>query len=145
MIEVALGSIAAALVRKALDRAGEKTVDQGEGVLRRLVELVKGRLSEAGDEQACRALERVEDAPDSLSRVEALAHVLEERVKVDPEFHRELDALVKEAQGDGVDVEDIVQATYGNQSPQFGVVSDSEVNIAYGSKDSATSPRRISD
>jgi hypothetical protein len=145
MIELALGAAVAALIAKALDRAGEKAVDQGEGAVRRLVELVRGRLSETDDEEGTKALERVEDAPDSPSRVEALARLLGERAKDNPELRRELAALVEEAEGSGIDVGGIVQATYGDQSPQLGVVSNSEVKISYGDKGGEGRVRRISE
>jgi hypothetical protein len=139
MIELALGAAAAALFAKALDRAGEKAVDQGEGALRRLVELVRGRLS--SEEKDSKALEKVEDAPDSPSRVEALAQLLDERTKDDRDFRRELKALVEEAE---VNVGDIAQATYGPQSPVFGVVSG-KVDLTFGGESGKDRPRRLSD
>ena len=145
MIEVTLGVLAAALVAKALDRAQGKAVDQGEGALKRLVELVRGRLSGAGDKEGSKALERVEEVPDSKSRIEALALLLEKQVDDEPEFRRELKALVEEAEGAGVDVKSIVQVTYRGQSPQFANVSDSEINISYGGAGKASRPRRLSD
>jgi len=144
MIELALGAVAAALTAKAFDRAGEKTIDQGEAALRRLVEAVRGRLSKAGDEEGSKALERVEDAPDGIDRVEAFAHLLDERMKGNPEFRRELEALVEEVKRSGVDVGGVAQATYGGQSPQFGVISNSEIRITYGGGP-PSHPRRISE
>jgi len=142
MIELALGAAAAALVAKALDRAGEKAVDQGEGALRRLVNLVRSRLS--GDKEGSKTLERVEDAPDSPERIEALAHILSEQAKDDPEFRQEMETLVEEAKGSGINVGGIVQATYGKESPAFGFVIG-EVNLNYGGGDSKDRPRRLSD
>lgn len=142
MIELALGAAAAALFVKALDRAGEKAVDQGEGVLRRLAELVRDRLS--GDEEGSKALVRVEDVPDSPSRVEALAQLLNEWTKDDQEFRQELEAMVEEAKGSGIDVGSIAQATYGAQSPVFGVVTG-EVNVSYGGGSGKNPAHRISD
>lgn len=146
MIEVALGGIAAALVAKALDRAGEKAVDQGEGALQRLVKLVRGQLPETDAGNFSDALKRVEDTPDSPSRVEALANQLNDHAKSNPAFRRELAALVDEASESGLDVGDIVQATYRGQSPQFGLVSNSAVKVTYGDQgDSKKRTRRISE
>ena len=142
MIELALGAAAAALFAKTLDRAGEKAVDGGEGALRRLVELVRDRLS--GDEEGSKALERVDDAHDSPSRVEALAQILAERTKDDQDFRQELEALVEEAEGSGINVGSIAQATYGKQSPAFGVVTG-KVNVSYGSGSRTDRPRRLSE
>jgi hypothetical protein len=142
MIELALGAAAAALFAKALDRAGEKTVDRGEGALCRLVKLVKDRLS--ADEKGAKALEKMQGAP-SPSGVEALGQLLNEQTKDDPEFRRELEALIEEAKGSGISVEGIVQATYGDQSPQVGVVSGGEVNVTFGGEGGKNPPRRLSD
>lgn len=142
MIELALGAAAAALFAKALDRVGEKAVDQGEGALRRLVELVRDRLS--SEEEGSKVLERVEDAPDSPKRIETLARLLDERAKKGSGFRQELEALVEEAKDSGVNVGSIVQATFGKQSPQFGVVTG-EVNLTYGGGSDKDRPRRLSD
>jgi nucleotide-binding universal stress UspA family protein len=140
MIELTLGAIAAALIAKMLDRAGDEAVDQGEGALRTLVEKVRGRLSGAGD-----ALAQVEEVPDSKSRVETLARVIDERAEGDPEFGRELAALVEAAQRAGVDVKSTVQVAYGSQIQQFADIHDSEINISYGAHRDQGLPRRISD
>ncbi len=145
MIELTLGALAAALVAKAVDRAGDKAVDQGEGVLSRLVELVRGNLPGAGDEEGSTALERVEEAADSPSRIESLAHLLDKQVDSQPEFRHALEALVEEAKGSGVDVKSITQVAYGNQNPQFANVSDSEINVIFKGTAETGRPRRISD
>ncbi len=145
MIELTLGALAAALVAKAVDRAQDKAVDQAQGVLGRLVELVRGRLSSSHEGGGSTALENVEEVADSPSRIEALARLLDEQADEEPGFRDELKALVEEARGAGVDVKSVVQVAYGDQSPQFANVSDSEINISYGGGGSSTRPRRISD
>ena len=142
MLELTLGALAAALIAKALDRAEGKALDRGEGMLKKLVELVRG--SSSSDECSA-ALDRLEKAPDSPSRVNELARQLDERVAADPEFGDELEALVEEAKAGSVDVQSIVQVAYGDQSPQLSNVSDSEINISYGSGGGPGRPRRISD
>lgn len=142
MIELTLGAIAAALIARALNRAEEKAVDESEGALRQLVEFVRGRLFGIDDEKGSAALERVKDAPDSPSRVEGLARLLDERADSEPEFRHELKTLVEEAQGAGVDVEGAVQSAFGSQIVQNSNVSDSEINIFFGS---SSQPRRITD
>jgi hypothetical protein len=145
MIEVMLGAAAAALIAKALDRAEDEAVDQGEGALRRLVQLVRGRFSAAEDTAGSEALEKVEEVPDSKSRIEALERALEAQAAGDPGFRRELGALVQEVEDGGVDLKSAVQTAYGAQSPQFQGIYGSEININYGAQGLSERPRRISD
>jgi nucleotide-binding universal stress UspA family protein len=145
MIELTLGALAAALVAKVFDRAQDTVVDQGEGVLGRLVEMVRERLPGANNEEGPTVLEKVEEASDSPSRIEALAHLLDKQADNEPEFRRALKALVEEARGAGVDVTSITQVAYGNQAPQFANISDSEINLIFGSVADPSHPRRISD
>jgi hypothetical protein len=142
MIELTLGAIAAALIARALGRAEDRAVDAGEGVLRRLLGLVRRRLGD-GDEEGGRALERVEQAPRSEAEIAALAQLLDRRLEREPEFRREVGALVEEAKAAGVDVGSITQVAYGDQSPQFGNVVGGEVNISYEGR--GKPPRRLSD
>jgi hypothetical protein len=136
-----LGAIAAALIAKVLDRAGDEAVDQSEGVLLRLVEKVRDALSgEARD-----VLANVEEVPDSKSRVETLARVIDETAGSDPEFGGELAALVEESQRVGVDVNSTVQVAYGSQIQQFADIRGSEINVSYGAQGRQGVPRRISD
>ena len=142
MIELTLGALAAALVAKALDRAEGRALDQGEGVLKRLVELVRRQPADDGEDST--ALERVENAPDSPKRVAALAHLLDARAASEPEFRAKLEALVAEAGKAGVGIQSIAQTAYGDQNSQFANISDSEISI-YGDAADARRPRRISD
>ena len=142
MIEAMLGAAAAALIAKALDRVEDKAVDQGEGALQHLVERVRARLSGVSDE----VLEKVEEVPDSRSRVEALEKVLDVQIEGDSDFRSELSALVEEAEGAGVDVRSAIQIAYGSQSPQFQKIYDSQINVNYGIQKAAPERlRRISD
>jgi uncharacterized protein (UPF0335 family) len=131
MIEpITLGVVVAALFAKALERAADKTVDKGEGALRRLVDALKKSVG-TGDVGST-ALARLEDAPDSPSRLRELAEVVDERASAEPELRRELNDLVQEARGAGVDIESIVQTAVGSQNVQIAGLVESEVAIDLG-------------
>jgi hypothetical protein len=132
-VSLSLGAIVAALVAKGVERAADDAVEGGEGMLRRLVAALRERFAGAGDEPAREALTRVQDAPDSPSRVKALAAVIDQRARDDLELRGELEALVAQARGGGVNVEKISQAAWGDQNVQAAGLVDSEVNVSYGS------------
>jgi hypothetical protein len=134
MEPVTLGVIAAALVAKALDRAEDRVVEDGEGVLRPLVGALRDRFSRADDQAGTTALERVEDAPDSPTRVRELAKLLDERAAGDPEFRGELLALVEQARTAGVKVGSIIQVVVGDQNVQNTGLVGSEVNVSFGAR-----------
>jgi hypothetical protein len=131
---VTLGVIVAALVAKALDRAEDRVLDDGEGVLRRLVGALRERFSRADDQVGTTALERVADAPDSPTRVREFADLLDERAAADPVFHGELQALVEQARAAGIDVGSISQVALGDQDVQVAGLVDSEVNVTFGAQ-----------
>lgn len=134
MIEpLTLGAIVAALAARALERAEQKAVEEGEGALRRLVDTLKRRFSDREDEAGTIALERLEDAPDSLSRQRELARLLDRRAGEAADFRGELEALLAEARRAGLDVESISQTARGNQNVQSAGLLDSEVNVTFGS------------
>jgi hypothetical protein len=124
--------IVATLVAKVLDRAEDRVVEDGEGVLRRLVDTLRGRFSRADDQTATTALERVADAPDSPKRVRELAKLLDERAAGDPVFRGELQALVEQARTAGVEVGSISQVAVGDQNVHAAGLVDSEVNVTFG-------------
>ena len=131
-VSLTLGAIVAALVAKAMDKSAERAVEGGAGVLGRLLGWLRDRFSGDKDEAGARALARVEDAPDSPSRVRELAGVLDERTGADGEFRAALEALVAEARSAGVDVGSITQTAWGNQNVQNAGVVDSEIHVTYG-------------
>lgn len=137
MEPVTLGVIVAALVAKALDRAEDHVVEDGEGVLRRVIGALRERFSRADDQAGKTALERVEDAPDSPTRVRELAILLDERAADDPALRSELQALVKQAHTAGVDIDSIVQVAVGDQNVQSAGLVGSDVNVSSGAR-----PRR---
>ena len=145
MIEAMLGTAAAALIAKALDRAESKTVDKGEGVLRRLIEVVRERLAGGDDRGQVEALKKVEEVPDSASRIETLARAIDLRADEDPDFRNQVGTLIGQAEEAEVDVKAAVQVAYGANSPQFQNTIGSEVNISYGAENTGDPLRRISD
>jgi hypothetical protein len=132
-VSLTLGAIVAALVAKAAERATERAVDGGEGVLGRLLAALRERFSGAANEAAGDALTRVQEVPDSPSRLRALAALIDERAQGDAELRSELETLVAQARGTGVDVDTISQLAWGNQNVQAAGLVDSEVNVNYGS------------
>lgn len=131
-VSLTLGAIAAALVAKASEKTAERAVEGGAGALGRLAGWLRRRLAADGAEEAAGALARVEDAPDSPSRVRELTAVLDERADDEPGFRSELEALVEEACAGGVDVGSIVQTAWGNQNVQSGGIVGSEITVTYG-------------
>lgn len=134
MEPVTLGVIAAALVAKALDRAEDRVVEDGEGVLRRLVGALRERFSRADDQAGMTALKRVADAPDNPTRERELAELLDERAAGDPVFHGELQALVKQARIAGVNVGSIIQVAVRDQGVQVAGLVGSKVNVTFGAR-----------
>jgi hypothetical protein len=80
---VSLGAITTGLIVRAVDRAEDDALDAGSGALRRLLGFVRDRFSRDGDAPASTALARVEDAPDSPSRLRELAAVIAALVLTD--------------------------------------------------------------
>ncbi|MEX1140714.1 MAG: hypothetical protein WD399_05195 [Thermoleophilaceae bacterium] len=133
---LSLAAFAAILVAKTVDRVADQAVSGGEAVLKRLAAAVRARFSAHDDDEGLRALERVEDAPDSPARLQALADAID-RQAVDPSFRAELEQLVEETRREGIDVGDIAQLAFGDQNVQAVNVTDrSSVNVSYGSRPS---------
>jgi hypothetical protein len=132
-ISLSLGAIVAALVARASDKVADDAVEAGEGAVSKLVAAVRRRFSRDRDELAAEALARVEDVPDSPSRVKALADVVDERAQRDDDLRSEFEQLVAEARGAGVKVDSITQSAFGNQNVQIAGVSDSQINVSHGS------------
>jgi hypothetical protein len=131
-VSLTLGGVVAGLVAKAVDSAGDRVVAGAAGVLGRLVDRVRARFRERDDASGMQALERVVDAPDSPSRLTALAAAVDGQA-VDDGFRAELEVLIAETQRSGVDVASVVQTAWGNQNVQIGGVTGSEIQVTYGS------------
>ena len=129
---VSLGAITTGLIVKAVDRAEGDALDVGSGVLRRLLGFLRERFSRDADASASTALARVEDVPDSPSRRRELAAAIAALAQDDEEFRTELERLIGEARGAGIEV-GISQTATGNQNVQAAGLIDSEVNVSYGS------------
>ncbi len=130
-VSLTVGAIAAALVAKASDKAAERAVDDGAGALARLVGWLRARFAHDDATEASTAFAKVEDAPDSPSRVRELAAQLD-RWADDPGFRAELQGLVDKAQAAGVDVSSIAQSAWGNQNTQIAGVVGSSITTTYG-------------
>ncbi|MGO9788202.1 MAG: hypothetical protein ACLP8S_01380 [Solirubrobacteraceae bacterium] len=76
MDPVSLGAITTGLIVKAVDRAEDDALDAGSGALRRLLGFLRDRFSRDANASASTALARVQDAPDSPSRLRELAAVI---------------------------------------------------------------------
>ncbi len=131
-VSLTLGTIAAALVTKATEEAAGRAVKSGAGALTSLVNWLRRRFSGADEQQGVTALARVEEVPDSPSRLKELAEVLDRWAEADPEFHSELRSLVERAQASGVDVGSIAQTAWGDQNVQSAGVVSSEITVTYG-------------
>lgn len=127
-----LGAIAAALVAKATETTADRAVAGGAGALAKLVTWLRQRFSAEEEQRGTRALARVEDAPDSRSRLSELAEVLDRRAETDAEFRSKLKSLVDEADRSGVDVGSIAQTVWGNQNVQAAAAVDSDITVTYG-------------
>jgi hypothetical protein len=128
---VTLGAIVALLVAKATDRTAGEVVDGGAEALGRLVGWLRGRFSDDGDEVGSAALAQVEEVPDSPSRINALAEVLNQRAKDVEGFRAALEDLVAKAESAGVNIGAIKQKASGCQVTQIGGVVNSDVRVSH--------------
>jgi hypothetical protein len=131
-VSLTVGAVVAALVMKAAEKGGEELAEGASSVLGRVVGWLRARFSRTGDAEASAALAKVEEVPDSPSRVKALATVLDSRAEADPEFRAGLERFVDEAKAGGVEVKSITQTAFGDQNVQVADVQDSSVNVSYG-------------
>jgi hypothetical protein len=127
-VSLSVGLLAAALLSKAAERAGEHAVDAGAGALTRFAAWVRERVS---GHPAATALERVQDAPDSPARVRALGEALDRHVLEAPGFAAELKAQIEQARAAGVQVRSIAQSVVGDQNVQVADVQGT-VTVTYG-------------
>jgi hypothetical protein len=126
---LSIGSLVAVLVAKAMERAEDKALDQGESVLGQLAEKLRQRLSSSSDPASTVAIEHLEQAPDSPRLQGHLAAALDAHAAIDPSFRSELEALATEARDAGVNVDSITQIALGSGNIQIGHVADSEINV----------------
>lgn len=132
-VSLTLGWITARLVAEALDKTVDRTVEGAAGVVGRLVGWLRERFSGDDEESGTTALARVEDAPDSPSRIRELAEELDQRAETDVEFRATLEALVAEARSStSVTFGSITGTVQGNRNVQPIGVVDSEIHVVYG-------------
>jgi hypothetical protein len=137
-VSVSLGMLAAVLVSKAAERAGEHAGDAGAGALRRFTDWLRDRL--LGRDIETTALERVHDAPDSASRVRALGAALDQRAEEDVAFREGLSAQIEQARKQGVEMRALAQIATGDQNVQVAEVQGS-VTVAYTERPSSPPAR----
>jgi len=131
MEPLSLGVLAAALLSKAAEQTGEHAADAGAGALTRFAGWLRERVS--GRSAAAAALERVQEVPDSPSRVTALGAALDQQVEEDRGFAADLRAQVEQARKAGVDVKWIAQTAIGNQIVQVADVQGT-VTVTHASQ-----------
>lgn len=128
-VSLTLGAIAAALVVKAAEAAGEEAAQGAAGAVRRVAAWARARFSEDEDEAGAAILRRLEEAPDSPSRVRAFAEHVDERARRDEALRQEIEAMIAEARQEGVDVRGLAQVAFGDQNVQIADVTGSSISI----------------
>jgi hypothetical protein len=96
-IAVAAAGFLAPYFGKAAEGLADSVGRKAAEAIAKLGSLVSGRFRSSGDDYGELALKRAAEKPDDEERVRALAAVLSEQVREDPQFRRELEALVVEA------------------------------------------------
>lgn len=135
MDPVTLAIAAAGLIAKFYEGAVSKA---GEEAAAGLTAWIRDRFK--GHEVGEQALARVEDAPDSSSRVKALEGVIVDQAQADPDFLARLAKLLEKTQPAAAQGQ---ATTSGDQSPAFGQVSGGNVNLTYGTTPPAPSAPQV--
>lgn len=112
---VSLGIVVAGLVAGVVDDAGQRLAVNAADLAGRLVERLRVSFDDVDDAEGARALARVEDAPDSPARLQALAEAID-RLAVDASVRAELEAVVNEASLAGVDSPLVWQTVQGDRN-----------------------------
>ena len=131
-VSLTVGALVATLLTKAAERGGESLSDAAKAAVSRLVGWLRDRFTQTGDEEGSHALAWAEGAPDSLSRMRALADVVDRLAEADPEFKNEVQRLVGDAQQQGSQVGSIAQSASGTQNVQAAGNQDTTVTVSYG-------------
>ena len=97
-VSLTVGAVVAALLTKAAEKGGENLADAAKTAVGRLIRWLRDRFTQSGDEEGLRALAWAEGAPDSPSRMGALADVVDRRAEADSEFKSQVQHLVDDAQ-----------------------------------------------
>lgn len=129
-VSLTLGAVVAGFAVKAAEAGGEAAGSGAVSVMRRLVAKLRSWLTGQGDQEAAEALAKVEDAPDSPSRVAFLAALLDERARQDEAFKTELEQLIEAIKDAGGDVPAVQQTAIGDGNIQIGHASGgASINI----------------
>lgn len=131
-VSLTIGAVAAALVLKAAEKAGEQATQSGWAAVGKLVERVRRRFRDCGDADAEKALARVQDPPAGPSHLAALAAAVDRHAGEDAEFAAELQRLVQEAESAGIKVQQVTQTAWGSQISQIQDVTGSTVTVTFG-------------
>ena len=132
-VSLTVGALVAALLTKAAEKGGENLADAAKTAVSRLVGWLRDRFTQTGDDEGSKALAWAEGAPDSPSRMTALAQVVDRRAATDPEFKSQLQQLVDDAkQRQGLQVGSIALSASGNQNVQTAGNQDTSVTVSYG-------------
>lgn len=129
MDPVTIGTVATALISKALDRAEDKSADAGVSALGRLLGRVRDHFRDHGNDADRAALIGVEEVPDSPMRLRALATAIDSHAGTEVGLREELQTLVDEAGKAGVDVASISLVSWGNHNIQIAGVSGSTITV----------------
>jgi hypothetical protein len=129
---VTIGAIVAALVSGAAGKLGEDAVDEGTGVVKKLVERLRERFTQLGETGTVATLEDAIERPESPSSQDALAAVVDRYVAADSGFREEVERFLKEAQSAKVDVKAVTQTAWGDQSVQVANVTGSPITFTFG-------------
>lgn len=134
-ISLTLGAMVAGVVAKTAtsvgDKAGDRLVGASEQAVRRIVERLRQQFADENDEVAATSLRRLEEAPDSPSRAQALATVIDHHAE-NEDFRAELETLVEQARARGVEVPAVTQSATGHQNVQINAVTDASVDVRFG-------------
>ena len=132
-VSLTVGALVATLLTKAAEKSWENLADTAMAAVTRVVGWLKNRFTQTTDEEGSQALAWAEGAPDSPSRLRALAEVVDRRAEADPEFKSQLQRLVDDAkQQRGLQVGSIAQSAVGNQNVQTAGNQDTSVAVSYG-------------
>lgn len=124
-----LGGIAAGLLAKFLDKSEGKAADAGWAGLGRLAGAIRRHFREHGSDEDQAALARLQEVPDSPSRLEALAQAIDRQVSAEPALANELRGLIEESKAGGIDVGSLAQSAWGDHNVQIAGVVGSAITI----------------
>ena len=132
-VSLTVGALVATLLTKAAEKSWENLADTAMAAVTRVVGWLKNRFTQTTDEEGSQALAWAEGAPDSPSRLRALAEVVDRRAEADPEFKSQLQRLVDDAkQQQGLQVGSITQSASGDKNVQNARIQGSSINVSHG-------------